>query len=245
MRVLFCLMTRPRRKPGLARRRFDQLIVLTLVVGLHLLFLVVVGAGRRPASPGRSAPQPEAMILLNLTPVAPVPQAQQRPHRDSAFKRGGAVSAGSPRAAAVTPTPPAIPAGAAQPPSDSIDWRLQGQITAQAQAVEGIRRQVRECEEARQHGRYPPGCAKDSYDPHWQPQDKTAGFIGIIPYVRLGRRCIVALGFFACNTDGKLPEPDGTLLKDMQDPSRPASSVPQLDGAVPEAPRPQAFKQQE
>jgi hypothetical protein len=130
----------------------------------------------------------------------------------------------------------------AEPASPSIDWRAEARITAQAQAVDGVRRQQRECEEAPEHGKHPLGCPKDSYDSHWQPQDKTVAIKGIIPYVRVGKRCVVVLGFFGCTLDAERPKPDGTALKDMPDVSRPAGSVPQLDSAFPEAPKPQVSK---
>ena len=47
-----------------------------------------------------------------------------------------------------------------------------------------------------------------------------------LPYMELGKRCVIGLGFFGCGI-GKLPEPDGTLFDDMDDPNRPRDSVPE------------------
>jgi hypothetical protein len=208
-------------------------MVLALVLGLHLL-LLVVSVRSRPEPPAREA---QSMVLLDLPPVLDQPQPSPRtvPATRStkpAQPQRSEPAESAPAAITLTPTQP------------GTDWRHEAQTEVEAQAAEAIKRQRRECDEARQHGKYPPGCPKASYDPHWQPQEKSAGFIGIVPYVRLGKRCIVVLSFFSCNLDAKLPDADGTLLKDVSDPSRPASSVPELGPAFPEAPKAQAFKPQ-
>jgi hypothetical protein len=65
--------------------------------------------------------------------------------------------------------------------------------------------------------------------------------MGLIPYVRLGKRCVIALGAFGCAI-GKLPEADGTLFDDMRDPNRPTSSVPDIpDSGFGERPLPQGL----
>lgn len=220
----------------MTQQRLRQFTVVALVLGVHLLFVAVVSWGRRSAPPDA---EPEAMILLDLTQPVEVPKTP--PHRDSrtpartdTTKLPQTQRVEAP-AAAITPEVQQAP----------IDWDLAGRSAVEAQAQEGIRKQRQECEEAaRKHNEYPRGCPRDSYDPHWEPEEKKAGFKGIIPYVRLGKRCIVGLGFFGCNLDPELPQPRGTLLNDMTDPSRPTSSVPELDNGAPEAPRPQAFKPQ-
>ena len=70
-----------------------------------------------------------------------------------------------------------------------------------------------------------PKCRKPKPPPEWEPQPKKAGFIGILPYVRVGN-CIVGLGFLGC-TVGK-SEANGHLFDDMNDPDRPRSSVPDV-----------------
>lgn len=212
-------------------------MVLALVVLVHLLFLAVASWGRRPEPPG---PEPEAMILLDLTP--PPVEVPKTPPQPASRNLARTNTKQVPQPQRTEESPAAI---TPEPPQSPIDWRLEAHITAEAQAKGGIQKQRQECEEARQHGKYPPGCPRDSYDPHWEPEDKKAGLIGgFIPYVRLGKRCIVALGFFACNPDPELPKARGDLLNDMTDPSRPASSIPELDNAAPEAPKPQALKPQ-
>lgn len=219
----------------LTRREWRHSTVLVLVLGTHLLFLLVLSGGRRQ-EPGGS--EPEAMLFIDLPPLVAEPPL---PAPRTASSRRSRTPARTQSAEFPGPTPPQSPA----PEQPGIDWYREAQSVAKDQAVEGIRKQQRECEEARQHGKYPPGCPKKSYDPHWQPEEKKAGFIGIIPYVKLGKRCVIGLGFFGCTMDAQLPEPDGTLLKDMPDASRPMSSVPDgLRSPFTEAPRPLAVKPQ-
>jgi hypothetical protein len=86
----------------------------------------------------------------------------------------------------------------------------------------------------------PAGCKKEIVAKDWRPQPKRAGFVGIFPYVRVGK-CIIGLGFWGCMV--QTPSPDGTLLEDFRNPDRPVSSVPDLPiQTFPEAPVPQAFK---
>jgi hypothetical protein len=53
------------------------------------------------------------------------------------------------------------------------------------------------------------------------------------------------LGFFGCAL-GKLPEADGTLFEDMDDPDRPRSSVPDIPtgNGLAELPTPEVIKQE-
>ena len=54
------------------------------------------------------------------------------------------------------------------------------------------------------------------------------GFSGGLPYVRVGERCVIALGFFACGFGGP-PPAKGDLFEGMDDPERDRSSVPSSD----------------
>src|SRR5690606_38370988 len=58
----------------------------------------------------------------------------------------------------------------------------------------------------------------------WSPVEKKAGLFPL-PYVMLGERCVVGLGFFACAL-GDLPPPNKHLFDDMQQGLTPDSSVP-------------------
>jgi hypothetical protein len=70
-----------------------------------------------------------------------------------------------------------------------------------------------------------PKCKQHKPEFGWNRDPNEAGFIGILPYVRLGKRCIVGLGFFGCAV-GKLPQANGHLLDHMNDPDGERFSVP-------------------
>jgi hypothetical protein len=49
---------------------------------------------------------------------------------------------------------------------------------------------------------------------------------GGLPYMEIGKRCAIGLGFFGCGI-GELPPPNGHLFDGMDDPDRERSSVPE------------------
>jgi hypothetical protein len=106
-----------------------------------------------------------------------------------------------------------------------IDWTQEAQHVANSQA-ESIFKQLKLlCDEAALRGEQPPGCRQYKSPEAWVPEPKKFGIAGGLPYVRLGKRCVLGLGFFGCGV-GKLPEPNGHVFDDMLDPDRPRSSVP-------------------
>jgi len=121
--------------------------------------------------------------------------------------------------------PPSLPAIASLPPPEApaptVDWRHEAGRAAQDAA-----RAITQAPQARSFGpkpRIPAGTAPKQFE--WSPEPKTVGFSGLLPYVRLGKRCFLGLGFVGCKF-GELPKPNGTLLEHMDDADRPGSSVP-------------------
>jgi hypothetical protein len=121
------------------------------------------------------------------------------------------------------------------------DWISEAQSVAQSMAPRLFNELQEKCATAQRLAQaLPAGCKKSSFVKDWQPEPKRAGFIGIFPYVRVGR-CLIGLGFWGCAVQA--PNPDGTLLEDFRNPDRPVSSVPDLPlQTFPQAPIPQAFK---
>jgi hypothetical protein len=123
--------------------------------------------------------------------------------------------------AAITGLPPDKPL---------IDWNLEAERAARATVDQMAQHGEPKCEpsDAANHpGLLLPKCKQPVPGFAWDPQPKKAGFIGIFPYVRLGKHCIVGLGFFGCAI-GKLPEANGHLFDQLSDPDRDRSSVPDL-----------------
>ena len=107
----------------------------------------------------------------------------------------------------------------------NIDWYQQAGQVANSQAESMIKELKRACAEFALHGEQRLECRKYTKPDDWIPEPKKFGIDGGLPYVRLGKRCVVGLGFFGCGV-GKLPEANGHVLDAMRDPDRPLSSVP-------------------
>jgi hypothetical protein len=60
----------------------------------------------------------------------------------------------------------------------------------------------------------------------WDPSPGRFGMSGGLPYMEIGKRCAIGLGFFGCGI-GELPPPNGRLFDGMDDPDRERSSVPE------------------
>ena len=117
---------------------------------------------------------------------------------------------------------PLSPESPAAPPSGtaSIDW--------QTQAAEAAARQAAKTGEP---GTFSPPpkpvrkpCKPRESSFEWNPEQPKAGLLPL-PYVVVGKRCVVGLGFFSC-TLGELPPPNSHLFDDMKEGGERPSSVP-------------------
>jgi len=142
---------------------------------------------------------------------------------------------GRPNVAALSPTLPSIPLPSIQPPSmpaiaslppeapaRSVDWRHEAERAARDAAHAITQPQARSFGPKPQA---PASAAPKQFE--WNPEPKAVGFSGLLPYVRLGKRCFLGLGFFGC-VFGELPKANGALLEHMDDADRPQSSVPDV-----------------
>jgi hypothetical protein len=162
-----------------------------------------------------------SLLLLDLSiPIppskpVPLPEAVTKAHEAKRTKVDSATSLDS-AAISSLDTPPSPP---------GIDWYQQGQQVATSRAELIFKELKGVCEKAALRGEHRPECRKYKKPDAWVPEPKKFGISGGLPYVRLGKRCVLGLGFFGCGV-GKLPEADGHVLDDMRDPNRPRSSVP-------------------
>jgi hypothetical protein len=215
------------------RRPLNRSVVLAVVLGGHLLLLLLLASSRFGQERAGKTNTEIRSILVRLDlerpePVRPPPRAKKpaatpiSPSRSPAVD--SSVSAESSSAFASMEDTSGVAANDTPP----IDWRAEAQRTAQGMAPGLLKQQSDECEKAKRLGKYPPGCKKppSAYEKHFEPELKRVGVQGLIPYVRIGKRCVVALIGFGCAL-GKLPEADGTVFDDMRDPDRPRSSVPE------------------
>lgn len=217
---------------------FRHLVVIALVLGGHILLVILLAESRivqDRTDPGASDPG-ELLVLVNLPP-----EPERKPPEAQPLQESGAASSSNARPIrqASAPDPlPEIPAstdpGSAEtdlPSGPAIDWELEAKLIAEEMAPDLLREYRIQCEEAARQGRFPAGCKQRSYVSRWEVDPKRVGMEWLIPIVRIGKRCWVTLGYFQC-TLGKLPDPDGTLFKNMTDVDLPISSVPELDEAL-------------
>jgi hypothetical protein len=140
-------------------------------------------------------PQPPAPQLEPVSPKVATTQARSprrpQPHRISAPAK---TSTSRPTEAA-TATPP-------------IDWHHEAELAAarHAPAAPG------------DHPGSASRACKMRPEARWEPEPKRAGFAGGLPYVRLGKRCVVGLGFFACALSPQAP-PNGHVLDGVRNPN--------------------------
>jgi hypothetical protein len=192
-----------------------------------LLIMVFTGGSKRQMQQvSVDAPSPGVLLMLDLPPQAsasePAPETPQL----------GSVPIFTPRL-----PPPEIDSGSTAitlpeeteqvgPRTNAIDWNLEAARSARAVVERGAKSREKHI------GEHPPSPFREKKKPkefEWNPEPKKAGFAaGFIPYVVIGQRCVVGLGFFGCAL-GKKPEANGHLFDGMHDPDRQRSSVPDVD----------------
>jgi hypothetical protein len=178
-----------------------------LVIGGHLLLFLLFFSPRETRIPEFVG----VLLLLDLpTPPTSLPARPQR---------SGTRATGHPRpdttGAPTTPEAPLV--------EPHVDWQIEAERATRAISAESAKE--RKCDPSDRPWSSLPKCRKSRRPPEWEPETPRAGFDHLLPYVRLGKRCILGLGFFGCAL-GKLPEANGHLFDDMKDPDRTRSSVP-------------------
>jgi hypothetical protein len=103
----------------------------------------------------------------------------------------------------------------------AIDWRGEAERAARHSIDANASPQRRGFEE-----KAPQPRAPKPKPFNWDPAPGRFGIAGGLPYMELGKRCVIGLGFFGCAI-GELPPADGTLFDGMKDGDRERSSVPE------------------
>jgi len=211
-------------------RRYDRtsreaVVIVAVVVG-HVLLILLWEQGKRSVDQARALTDsiPESGLL-----VVPV----TRELDDKTLSDHRRDDSRVPELTTSLPQPrlPALPATESPDPATpprSIDWRNEA-----ARAARSTVNAITETPQERSFGpkpAQPATAAPKQFE--WHPEPPRAGFSGLLPYVRLGKRCILGLGFFGC-AFGELPPADGTLFQGMDHPDRPRSSVPQTAATPP------------
>ena len=198
----------------------SRAVAIGLVLLAHALLFVILLFGMRSPSRGDVDPLQFVSLWPDLPASAPASDmAELLPPQ--------------PRSPSdVVPSLPTLippedsPAEAEDPaiaPSPPIDWEREGREAAKRAAQPAEPGKFTAGPEVLRKPCEPP---KSSFV--WNPETPRAGFTRTpipLPFVRLGERCIVGLGFFGC-TLGALPEAGGHLFDDVKQGRTVESSVP-------------------
>lgn len=122
------------------------------------------------------------------------------------------------------------PAGSPVTPSaegsSAIDWESEASAAADDVIRDLMQGETRHCDDSPQRNPWLPPCKRRPGRFEWSEEPKRAGFEGVLPYIRLGKHCILSVGLFGCAIGSS--EANGHLFGDMRDPDRDRSSVPDL-----------------
>jgi hypothetical protein len=213
---------------GAGGRSVRDCFVWAVIIGGHALLILVFTSSKRVQSTAVDSPSPGVLLLLDLPSEAeslePVPQAPQLASVPVITPRLPAPDIDT-ESTAITLPDEAQPEG---PGTNAIDWRREAERSARAVVEQGAKSVEKHI------GEHPPVPSafqkkKPPKEFPWDPEPKKAGFAaGFIPYVVIGQRCVVGLGFFGCAL-GKKPPANSHLFDGMHDPDRQRSSVPDVD----------------
>lgn len=199
-----------------------QGVVIVAVLALHVLFLLalLMRGTVRVIAQGSTHRDSELFFIADQT-------------RPEAVHPPASITPSQPPLRFVPPTT-IIESGSGEPASSvtppvgapTIDWRTQAARSATAAVDQAIRQETRDCDPSERPNSFLPPCTRREHKFEWA--EPRVGFSGGLPFIRLGERCAVGLGFFGCGFGAK-PPANGELFEHMDDPERDRSSVPALD----------------
>ena len=185
------------------------IVPLLVAVGHAIVLLLVVADHSR--TPGALAPDWPKGIELRLIKTLPVQQLA-RPQRST------------PRSSASQlpffrlPDQLALKSAATEAVMPHIDWDREAERAGRSGASL-LAPKDRNCEDAPRPGSMLPRCTHPGRKFEWNPEPKKIEFSGGLPYVHVGKLCVIGLGFFGCGI-GDPPAPNGHLFDRMRDPDR-------------------------
>ena len=209
-------------------RSLRDCVVWAVIIGGHALLITIFSdSGKRHvALVSAEAPSPGVLVLLDLPPPATEQAAPESP-LVTPFPAPAISTRVTQPSLPDDSTAITLPAEEEAPPAGPIDWNLEARRSARYAVESSLKPGPKRI------GEQPVSPfrekKKSSHEFQWDPEPNKAGLAsGFIPYVRIGKRCILGLGFWGCQL-GKLPEANSHLLDGMTDPDRPRSSVPDVD----------------
>jgi hypothetical protein len=200
--------------------RYSRAVGALLVAVFHGALALLLWIETRP----KPAKQPTELTFVSVW-LTPVSEAAP-PDQEAKTKPTKAVARRTPRERQALPQEQVASPGVVAPITPTVDWAGEAAVSARKQ-IEQQQASSSTFSALPTPIRKP--CVSKPSSLEWGRDEKRAGLAGgVIPYVRIGKRCVIALGFFGCTLD-ELPKANGHLLDDMDDPDRPSSSVPDVN----------------
>lgn len=196
--------------------RQQRCAVAAAIIGAHAL-AVLLGLRLLPVS---ATPEPEE-ALTYITAFIPQP-------RRAAPPRTAAAAESRAERPQLLPAPDRAAALSSPERKDHvpIGWDSEAGRAAHGVVDSLVRSEPRKCDDSPEPGSWLPKCHKSRPRFEWNAEPRQAGFESGLPYVRLGKHCVLIMGLVGCQI-GEIA-PNGHLFDDMKDPDRDRSSVPDI-----------------
>jgi len=199
-------------------QRLRRFVVFALVAGAHVMLLMLPFETELLEYEDRDGNGKRTQLFFPRTPVSDRRSPRElRAPTELQLQTNIDIDAPS----AISVVPPEGASTSVPGTGAPIDWSEAGRRAAAAAAEKMSIPERSRCDSTGLSDPELPNC-KPPPEFKWAPPK--AGFSGGLPYVRLGERCAVGLGFFGCSL-GK-PPARGDLFSGMDDPERERSSVP-------------------
>jgi hypothetical protein len=206
-----------------------RLFALAVVV-LHVLLVALLLSGIRV----RVLPETESRVFVSLwfPVVEPEPQDPLRIETTlaPAAPRKVVPRNVAPAPGAQTPDEPAVATNQAEsaaiilPAPATVDWGREASLAARRAALQNGGEEQKTFSPPPKP--LPKPCKPKESSMEWNgDEDRAVTWAGPLPVFKVGKRCVVTIGFFACNLS-EIPEANSHLLDDMRKPDRATSSVP-------------------
>lgn len=205
---------------GEYRRVIGRFVALVAIAAVHLALIGLIAISDRLRRAERQEPAREEPLRVILLPSSQPTETTLRmriPAKLQALRMPGVHEREPP----VIREPAAIEVSPAAP---EIDWMKEAEAVARARSS-GMPDSPA-CDDTGRPGSALPKCKKSPSSFQWDPEPSWLGVDGLLPYIRLGKRCVFALVFFGCAL-GELPEANGHLFDDLKDRDGARSSVPE------------------
>ena len=188
---------------------------------LHVLLLaLLMFGGRQPVQP-----EPEATFVsfwpTPIEPAQPLAPAATPPARALPVVSRSLVPLEAPPVAPAPPAASTAITGVTEAPK--VNWTSESTLAARRAADRLATEQTTFSAPPKA---LPKPCVPRKSSMEWNgAEDRSVTWFGPFPVFKIGKRCVVTIGAFACNL-GEIPEANSHLLDDMRAPDRPESSVP-------------------